>query len=65
MQISNFGPEDREAFAASADEAFLALKGSDAMVVDVRINSGAYDTIALEVVSHFAAECVLAYSNTK
>jgi C-terminal processing protease CtpA/Prc len=60
MLLSEFAADNQTAFAQVLDEVFLALAGSTAMVIDIRINGGGYDSNGLLLASHFASERVLA-----
>jgi hypothetical protein len=54
--------EDLEVLAAALDEALASLAGKDALVLDVRLNSGGYDHVALDLASRFVHEPRVAFT---
>lgn len=60
--LARIDSDDQGGFAETLDKVFLALAGSRAMVVDMRINLGGHDDNALHLASHFVSERVLAYT---
>lgn len=56
-------PSDQHAVAAASlmDQILNELSDARGMVIDLRLNSGGFDAVALEVVSRFAAQRTLAF----
>jgi len=44
------------------DRAIMALKDVNGIILDIRLNGGGYDAVALEILNHFASKKTLAFS---
>jgi hypothetical protein len=68
LQMTNYaGPnatpaEDLEVLAPVLDEALASFAGKDALVIDVRLNTGGYDHVAMDLASRFADQPRVAFT---
>ena len=62
MQVVHLDPEDKDAFTAKLEEAFLSLADTESLVLDIRLNRGGYKDLVLLVASHFVFERMLAWT---
>jgi hypothetical protein len=68
LQMTNYAneeatpDEDLAVLASVLDDALSDLSGTDAMVIDIRMNTGGYDHVALDLASRFADRPRIAFT---
>lgn len=62
MMMQGFSTDDEPSFLQVLEDAFAALKSTDTIVFDIRVNGGGTDEIALLVASYFASETTKAFT---
>ena len=63
LNIFTFGPGDESGFINSFRTALVQLAlSADVLIIDIRVNTGGSDVLAVFLASHFASERTLAYT---
>lgn len=62
ISLSHFQPEDEDAFAAEVEGVLSSLADTEAIVLDIRVNVGGCDSIALLTASSFVSERILVFT---
>lgn len=68
LQMTNYAnpiatpAEDLEALVPVLDEALASFADKDALVIDIRLNTGGYDHVAIDIASRFADQPRIAFT---